>query len=131
MKLTIIRLQHFSDRDRLDLAKIWPAVNCNMLEDNLDQAHRLYAAKFNDRLLAAVKVTVKDGEGEMHDFMVREVTRRRGVGKYLLEEVLAQNNAIRKWRIASNDFYTQEAASAFMRSCGFETLARGWEWRKD
>ncbi|WP_446908782.1 acetyl-CoA sensor PanZ family protein, partial [Klebsiella pneumoniae] len=25
MKLTIIRLQHFSDQDRIDLGKIWPS----------------------------------------------------------------------------------------------------------
>ncbi|STV41448.1 acetyltransferase [Klebsiella pneumoniae] len=28
MKLTIIRLQHFSDQDRIDLGKIWPSQIC-------------------------------------------------------------------------------------------------------
>ncbi|MBN0430498.1 aspartate 1-decarboxylase autocleavage activator PanM, partial [Pseudomonas aeruginosa] len=52
MKLTIIRLQHFSDQDRIDLGKIWPSQDLSTL--TLDENHRLYAARFNERLLGAV-----------------------------------------------------------------------------
>ena len=31
MKLTIIRLQHFSDQDRIDLGKIWPSQDLSTL----------------------------------------------------------------------------------------------------
>ena len=55
MKLTIIRLQHFSDQDRIDLGKIWPSQDLSTL--TLDENHRLYAARFNERLLGAVRVT--------------------------------------------------------------------------
>ena len=48
MKLTIIRLQHFSDQDRIDLGKIWPSQDLTALV--LDERHRIYAARFNERL---------------------------------------------------------------------------------
>ena len=51
MKLTIIRLQHFSDQDHIDLAKIWPSQDLAAL--TLDDRQRIYAARFNERLLGA------------------------------------------------------------------------------
>jgi GNAT superfamily N-acetyltransferase len=39
-------------------------------------------------------------EGELSALCVREVTRRRGVGQYLVEEVLKDNPEIGSWRIA-------------------------------
>lgn len=128
MKLTIIRLKHLSAQDRLDLAKIWPGADLAMLEKSLDEQHQLYAAKFNDRLLAAVRATIKGTHGELEELMVREVTRRRGVGKYLLEEVLAQNPAITQWWIADAGFSDREAAAAFMQSGGFVAQVGGWGW---
>ena len=52
MKLTIIRLQHFSDQDRIDLGKIWPSQDLSTL--TLDENHRLYAARFNERAPCAL-----------------------------------------------------------------------------
>lgn len=126
MKLTIIRLQQWSAQDRLDLVKIWPEADLKALEKTLDEQHLVYAAKFNDRLLAAVKVTLKGTHGELENFMVRDVTRRRGVGKYLLEEVLTQNAAISQWWMADVGFSDQAAAAAFMQSGGFIVQAGGW-----
>lgn len=98
MKLTIIRLQHFSDQDRIDLGKIWPSQDPAALM--LDENHRIYAARFNERLLGAVRVTLRGVEGELSDLCVREVTRRRGVGQYLVEETLSDNPNINSWRVA-------------------------------
>jgi hypothetical protein len=77
MKLTIIRLQHFSDQDRIDLGKSGRRRICDAA---LDENHRIYAARFNERLLGAVRVTLRGVEGELSALCVREVTRRRGVG---------------------------------------------------
>ncbi len=49
MKLTIIRLENFSDQDRIDLQKIWPEYSPSSLQ--VDDNHRIYAARFNERLL--------------------------------------------------------------------------------
>ncbi|NYZ43125.1 aspartate 1-decarboxylase autocleavage activator PanM, partial [Escherichia coli] len=81
MKLTIIRLENFSDQDRIDLQKIWPEYSPSSLQ--VDDNHRIYAARFNERLLAAVRVTLSGTEGALDSLCVREVTRRRGVGQYL------------------------------------------------
>ena len=95
MKLTIIRLENFSDQDRIDLQKIWPEYSPSSLQ--VDDNHHIYAARFNERLLAAVRVTFSGTEGALDSLRVREVTRRRGVGQYLLEEVLRNNSGVSCW----------------------------------
>ncbi|MFQ9950368.1 MAG: acetyl-CoA sensor PanZ family protein [Escherichia coli] len=60
MKLTIIRLENFSDQTGLtckDLAGVFPS------SLQVDDNHRIYAARFNERLLAAVRVTLSGTEG--------------------------------------------------------------------
>jgi GNAT superfamily N-acetyltransferase len=131
MKLTIIRLQQLSDQDRIDLGKIWPGVNVNELEATLSENHRLYAARFNARLLAAVKLEIRGTQGELTRLEVREVTRRRGVGRYLVEEVMAQNPSISHWWIADKGVDDQQVFAAFMQSCGFRTQADGWVYNKE
>lgn len=71
MKLTIIRLENFSDQDRIDLQKIWPEYSPSSLQ--VDDNHRIYAARFNERLLAAVRVTLSGTEGALDSLRVREV----------------------------------------------------------
>lgn len=131
MKLTIIRLQKLSDQDRIDLGKIWLDVNLDELEATLSENHRLYAARFNERLLAAVKLNIRGTQGELTRLEVREVTRRRGVGRYLVEEVIAQNSSISHWWIADDGKGEQQVIAAFMQSCGFRTQADGWIYNKE
>ena len=125
MKLTIIRLQHFSDQDRIDPGKIWPSQDLSTL--TLDENHRLYAARFNERLLGAVRVTLGGVEGELSDLCVREVTRRRGVGQYLVEETLRDNPAINSWRVADHGVEDRGVMAAFMQALGFSAQQNGWE----
>ncbi|HBW0976144.1 aspartate 1-decarboxylase autocleavage activator PanM [Klebsiella pneumoniae] len=125
MKLTIIRLQHFSDQDRIDLGKIWSSQDLSTL--TLDENHRLYAARFNERLLGAVRVTLRGVEGELSDLCVREVTRRRGVGQYLVEETLRDNPAINSWRVADHGVEDRGVMAAFMQALGFSAQQNGWE----
>ncbi|MGB9095012.1 aspartate 1-decarboxylase autocleavage activator PanM [Erwinia sp.] len=126
MKLTIIRLQHFTAQDRLDLAKIWPEAGLVALEASLNEHQQIWAAKFNNRLLAAVKASIKGTQGELQDFVVREVTRRRGVGSYLLEDLLAQSPGITQWWIADSQVEDREAMAAFMQHAGFIAQVGGW-----
>lgn len=130
MKLTILRLQRLTAQDCLDLKKIWPESDLAKVESMLDEQHRLYAAKFNDRLLAAVKVTLKGTQGELGNFFVREVTRRRGVGSYLLEEVLAQNETITDWWLAEISEGDRQGVAAFMQKHGFAAQPGGWRYQQ-
>ena len=57
---------------------------------------------------------------------VRDVTRRRGVGQYLLEETIRQNGSIADWWIADDGSDDQQVRAAFMQACGFRAQSDGW-----
>ncbi|MDT3414150.1 aspartate 1-decarboxylase autocleavage activator PanM [Kosakonia cowanii] len=127
MKLTIIRLTSFSEQDQIDLAKIWPEYSPASLD--IDDTHRIYAARFNDRLLAAVRVTLRGTEGVLDSLRVRDVTRRRGVGQYLVEEVMRDNPAMTSWWIADIGVEDRAVMAAFAQALGFTAQQDGWEKR--
>ncbi|TNL05992.1 aspartate 1-decarboxylase autocleavage activator PanM [Kosakonia cowanii] len=127
MKLTIIRLTSFSEQDHIDLAKIWPEYSPASL--HIDNTHRIYAARFNDRLLAAVRVTLRGTEGVLDSLRVRDVTRRRGVGQYLVEEVMRDNPAMTSWWIADIGVEDRAVMAAFAQALGFTAQQDGWEKR--
>ncbi|TDN52838.1 acetyltransferase (GNAT) family protein [Buttiauxella sp. JUb87] len=124
MKLTIIRLFECSAQDKIDLAKIWPEYSSASLA--LSDAHRIYAAKFNDRLLGAVRVTLAGAEGALDSLRVREITRRRGVGQYLVEEVIRDNPDITRWWMSDVGVEERDVMTAFMRAVGFAEQSGSW-----
>lgn len=127
MKLTIIRLENFSAQDRIDLGKIWPEYSASSL--TLDETHRIYAARFNERLLGAVRVTLSTTQGALDSLRIREVTRRRGVGQYLVEEVLRDNPNVASWWMADVGVEDRVVMAAFMQALGFTAQENGWEKR--
>ena len=126
MKLTIQRITAFTPQDRLDLAKVWPQIDISQLETALSETQRLYAARCNDRLLGGLQLEIRGTQGKSSHLSVREVTRRRGVGQYLLEETIAQNSALADWWIADDGEDDQNIRAAFMQVCGFRAQADGW-----
>ncbi|MBZ0060388.1 aspartate 1-decarboxylase autocleavage activator PanM [Leclercia adecarboxylata] len=127
MKLTIHRLENFSDQDHIDLNKIWPEYSPSSL--NVDDTHRIYAARFNERLLGAVRVTLSGTQGALDSLRVREVTRRRGVGQYLIEEVIRDNPSVASWWMADVGVEDRGVMAAFMQALGFTAQSNGWEKR--
>lgn len=127
MKLTIIRLENFSAQDRIDLGKIWPEYSASSL--TLDETHRIYAARFNERLLGAVRVTLGTTQGALDSLRIRDVTRRRGVGQYLVEEVLRDNPNVVSWWMADVGVEDRVVMAAFMQALGFTAQENGWEKR--
>ncbi|PIJ51240.1 GNAT family N-acetyltransferase [Erwinia sp. OLTSP20] len=126
MQLTIIRLTHPTPEDLADLRKIWPHTDIASLTATLSEQSQLYAARFNDRLLAALQLDVSGTLGRIQQLAVRDVTRRRGVGKYLLQEVIARNSALTMWHVANDDSGEPGTIAAFMQSCGFRAEVDGW-----
>jgi|GEM_PF-50294 len=126
MKLTIEKLDQLTAQDEIDLAKIWPQQQPADWQRWMNEQRMIFAARFNARLLGAVKVSVVETQAELSDLCVREVTRRRGVGLYLLEDLQAQLPAIKalSMQAESND----PVLAAFMQACGF-TLHNG-NWHK-
>lgn len=127
MKLTIIRLETFTEQDQSDLAKVWPEYSPASLQ--VDDAHRIYAARFNERLLAAVRVTLRGTEGALDSLRVRDITRRRGVGQYLVEEVIRDNPSVTSWWMADVGVEDRAVMAAFMQALGFTAQINGWEKR--
>ena len=127
MKLTILRLVSFSDQDHIDLGKIWPEYSPSSL--SVDETHRIYAARFNERLLGAVRVTLSGTDGALDSLRVREITRRRGVGQYLIEEVIRDNPDVSAWWMSDIGVEDRSVMSAFMQATGFAERENGWERR--
>jgi GNAT superfamily N-acetyltransferase len=127
MKLTIVRLNNFSAQDLIDLGKIWPEYSASSL--SVDETHRIYAARFNERLLGAVRVTLSGTQGALDSLRVREITRRRGVGQYLIEEVIRENPGVSSWWMADVGVEDRSVMAAFMQALGFTAQADGWEKR--
>lgn len=90
---------------------------------------RIYAARFNGRLLAAVRVTLNNKKGMLDSLCVRDVTRRRGVGRYLLEEMISDNPQVQIWWMSSAGITTRTTMTAFMQALGFTLQADGWQKR--
>ncbi|QDY40616.1 aspartate 1-decarboxylase autocleavage activator PanM [Candidatus Pantoea soli] len=126
MKLTIQRISTLTPQDRLDLAKIWPQQDIDQLEASLTETQRLYAARFNARLLGALQLEIRGTTGNITHLSVRDATRRRGVGQYLLEETMAQNGALAHWWVADDGEDDQRVRAAFMQACGFRAQSDGW-----
>jgi len=126
MKLTILRLTTLSPQDQIDLMKIWPKEDMAVMEKSLGENSRVYAARFNERLLGALKLEISGTHGKISQLEVREVTRRRGVGQYLLEETIALNGSIADWWVADDGSANQGERAAFMQACGFRAQADGW-----
>ncbi|MGK3495968.1 aspartate 1-decarboxylase autocleavage activator PanM [Citrobacter youngae] len=127
MKLTIVRLENFSDQDLIDLGKIWPEYSASSL--SVDETHRIYAARFNERLLGAVRVTLSGTQGALDSLRVRDITRRRGVGQYLIEEVIRVNPDVSSWWMADVGVEDRSVMAAFMQALGFTAQENGWEKR--
>ncbi|CNF03147.1 aspartate 1-decarboxylase autocleavage activator PanM [Yersinia nurmii] len=129
MKLTIERLTHLSHQDLIDLAKIWPKQQPADWQNWIDAGRPLFAARFNQRLLGAVKVRLSAERAELKDLLVREVTRRRGVGLYLVEETLRQLPAVQHWQLSYGEVpgVGHSEMDQFMLACGFHSGEQGWQ----
>lgn len=76
-----------------------------------------------------MRVTLSGTEGALDSLRVREVTRRRGVGQYLLEEVLRNNHGVSCWWMADAGVEDRGVMTAFMQALGFTAQQGGWEKR--
>ncbi|EPL6453789.1 MULTISPECIES: aspartate 1-decarboxylase autocleavage activator PanM [Providencia] len=130
MRLTIIPLVNPTEHQYQDLDKIWPDQNKEKRIQPFDETNLIYAARFNDRLLAAAKVTINQTQGVIADFCVREVTRRRGVGLYLLQEILRVHPDVSVWQFNFGELDEKQVQvmHAFLTTCGFHATSQTGIW---
>ena len=79
--------------------------------------------------MGAVRVTLSGTQGALDSLRVREITRRRGVGQYLVEEVIRNNPGVSAWWMADVGVEERGVMAAFMQALGFTAQADGWEKR--
>lgn len=130
MRLTIIHLVNPTEQQQQDLDKIWPDQKADKWQQPLDETQLIYAARFNDRLLAAAKVSIAQTQGIISDFCVREVTRRRGVGLYLLQEIRRAHPQVTVWQFqfAPLDEKPRQIMHAFLTACDFHPTLQAEVW---
>ncbi|EMF4671802.1 aspartate 1-decarboxylase autocleavage activator PanM [Providencia stuartii] len=132
MKLTIIPLVNPTEQQYLDLYKIWPDQKPDQLAHQCQSEQKIYAARFNDRLLAAAKIHREQHTGTIYDFLVREVTRRRGVGLYLLDEICRQEPQITHWYFSLEGVLDADkiVMEQFLLACRFTPTQESHRWEK-
>ncbi|MGG4606696.1 aspartate 1-decarboxylase autocleavage activator PanM [Providencia sp. Me31A] len=132
MRLTIIPLVIPTEQQYVDLYKIWPDLSQVQLEKQLATGQQFYAARFNERLLGAAKITINSSSATVHDFCIREVTRRRGVGSYLLEKICQGIPDITQWKFDMSGVVQQEkeAVKLFLAAQGFNSSTQPDIWEK-
>ncbi|MCQ4311546.1 aspartate 1-decarboxylase autocleavage activator PanM [Pseudomonas stutzeri] len=95
MPVFVETLTEPSQQDRIDLAKIFADAPIWLLAPYADAAALIEAAltdgsliagRFNDRLLGAALLQRGEQHWRLSHLCVRKITRRRGVGKRILEE---------------------------------------------
>ncbi|TEW53545.1 aspartate 1-decarboxylase autocleavage activator PanM [Psychromonas sp. RZ22] len=94
MRLSVFIANTLSTQLVIDLQKIY--LNY-LVEDSLTQqaiqqlleqdSTRLYVTMFNERHIGAVKVQTKATQATLSQLCIRDITRRRGVGKNLLKQI--------------------------------------------
>ena len=127
MKLTIERLAQPSTAEMADLLKIWPQQSATQLQQRLANAEILLVARFNDHLLAGLWVTRDGHRGQIQQLQVRPVTRRRGVGRYLLEQTPLLVPEISVWEMDVRTAESPTELTAFLHACGWQARdANSW-----
>jgi GNAT superfamily N-acetyltransferase len=115
-----------------DVLPLWQESLSKLLQANkltIEEAHTLgewHLATFNDR---AVGLAISNG-CELRYFAVRDITRRRGIGRYLLADtirwLIAEGNAQVAIDISSTAEIEQEGLQAFLRQAGFQAQDTHW-----
>jgi len=91
----------------------------------IDTPNKLfYATLFNARHLGAVQVSIDQSTAQLSLLCVRDITRRRGVGKNLLGEVekhLKEKDISEvQFSLAKIKKDEQTAVTLFMQACGYQ-----------
>lgn len=94
MRLSVFIADTLSNQLLIDLQKIYaghlppPALTEQAIKEQLAQADsKLYVTMFNERHIGAVNVKKQDTTAMLSQLSIRDLTRRRGVGKNLLKQI--------------------------------------------
>lgn len=133
MRLSVFHPETVNSQLLIDLKKIYtPAWSDTQLTDEALNAlitqnqPSLYVAMFNQRHIAAAQLTIEANQARVNNFVVRDLTRRRGVGKYLLAqlEATAQQQGAAEISVILSE--TEQAFSGFLVAMGYQQQEGKW-----
>ena len=86
-----------------------------------------FVTLFNARHLGAVQVSIEKNNARLSLLCIRDITRRRGVGKNLLREVEKnlKEQGVNEVQLALSEILADEQSSLtlFMQACGYQLSA--------
>ncbi|MCE2573520.1 aspartate 1-decarboxylase autocleavage activator PanM [Motilimonas eburnea] len=133
MRLSAFSPQHVEPQLLIDLKKIyqpvWPATALSeeALTRLVQQANpQLYVAMFNQRHIAAAQITLAEQVASVSQLVVRDITRGRGVGKYLLTEI---EKAVKEQGAKAIDCVNPTGNAdyaAFLQAMGYQLNDQHW-----
>lgn len=120
-----------SEQLLIDLKKLYQSyltaeeLTSQALQQFIETPNKLFfVTLFNARHLGAVQVTIEQAEAQLHRLCVRDITRRRGVGKNLLREVEKQlkEQGVSRVTLSLDEITSEEqpAMTWFMQHCGYQ-----------
>ena len=130
MRLSVFIANQTSPQLIIDLQKIY--LNLLPTETLTEQAiqqslsepcTRLFMTMFNERHIGSVKVVTETKKAVLSQLCIREITRRRGIGKNLLKQVETQlvSEAINEVEYSLEEVNESELAAMqiFLKECGY------------
>ena len=133
MRLSVFHPETVNSQLLIDLKKIYtPAWSDTQLTDEALNAlitqnqPSLYVAMFNQRHIAAAQLTIEANQARVNNFVVRDLTRRRGVGKYLLAQLEATAQQQGAAEISVILIETEQAFSGFLVAMGYQQQEGKW-----
>ena len=127
MRLSAFTVTESTPQLLIDMTKLYRPFQSNEAEikndfDELlqDSSKALFVAKFNDRHIGGLIMHYSSSELVLSCIAVREITQQRGVGKYLIQQVIehARTQNLKTVKIMKTTQITPEL-SAFLIHQGF------------
>ncbi|MCE2594737.1 aspartate 1-decarboxylase autocleavage activator PanM [Motilimonas cestriensis] len=133
MRLSVFHPQQVEPQLLIDLKKIyasaWPELQLTDLALNsliAQKSPSLYVAMFNERHIAAALLSIEGNTANLSQFTVRDLTRRRGVGKYLLTQLELIAKAQGATTIATTLNEQEQPFSGFLVAMGYQEQHGKW-----
>lgn len=97
------------------------------VEQQLDNKQRLFAGRFNSRLLGAIWATEKSTKNwHLEQLCVRSITRRRGVARQLMQ-LLAQQAQKQGITLTIDEHLLPEELTPLLKELGFKPENDTWQ----
>jgi len=131
MRLSAFSVTATTPQLLIDITKLYRPFQHDEIEikNSLDKLlqnneQTLFVAKFNDRHIGGLIMQHNDAELILSCIAVRDITQQRGVGKYLIQQVIAHAKelGLKTIKISKNEQVTAEL-SAFLIHQGFHEQA--------